>query len=914
MCTTDSSRHALYTILLCLFLAGSAFAQAQVDPARVTYPADQAVNVSLKPLVSWTSPSSYTYFLYVGSAPGDRDVFASGETQVTEVRLSLLPNRKYFLRLWSKIDGNWYAKDSSFTTVAAAALTTPADGAVNVDPGEDITWTPVPEVQAYSLKIGSAAGADDVFRSGETQATSLQVSVLQPSKTYYAAIWTKVGGGWRKSESSFQTGIGISHFVSPRNGMQGVDPYAPLTWTSVPLADAYALHVGTAPGLKDVYASAETLKTSALVPLTPGTHYYARIFTRRGTAWRSSDISFTTGTGRAHLVKPLDGATGVDPTELFVWNEVLDASAYVVYVGTATGLKDIAATKEQTAAFWRPVGLASDRDYFIRLWTKKGTQWLYTDAAIHTGVGIAHLLTPRDKQLEVDPATVFQWTAVPQAEAYSLWVGTTAGAKDIAAISETLVTSSAVPGLEPGVQYFAKLWTKVDGVWRGESTAFTTGSGIARLLAPTAEAEDVDPREPLEWSVIADSQAYFVYVGTSPGARDVYATGEIKTTQLSVPGLLWNRDYYVRLWTKKDGLWRFTDSKFHTGGLRARLLNPINEALEIDPFQSFSWSEVDGASSYFLAIGTQPGAADIYNSNEMPVTRSSVRPYGLMPETRYFARLWTIKDGSWRYVDSSFTTRAVANQRSRGETIATMARLVDEVRKMANDPVESRPFEGTILARVVANRGRTSADCVDFSLALAEVAGNEHIFARVVTTTLTGTDVDGHTLVEFLEPVSGDWIAADSTFGAIYYNPENDVSQSVTDINARLLSNEYEGIFVNFVTDYGDWLMRRYYVDPLVNFANIVPEGVKLASAAVNLPEAFVIESDPLTSQGVEGFYMIRFADPDGRVLLDDGGQALEYSPRSNTLWSGTTHLTSSWSLVDFPEGAKLYSVRRIRF
>ncbi|MGO9273436.1 MAG: choice-of-anchor D domain-containing protein, partial [Terriglobia bacterium] len=50
----------------------------------------------------------------------------------------------------------------------------------------------------------TTAGADDVYDSGSTAATSEQVS-LQPSHVYYVRIWTITGGNSYYSDTSFQT-------------------------------------------------------------------------------------------------------------------------------------------------------------------------------------------------------------------------------------------------------------------------------------------------------------------------------------------------------------------------------------------------------------------------------------------------------------------------------------------------------------------------------------------------------------------------------------------------------------------------------------------------------------------------------------------------------------------------------------
>jgi hypothetical protein len=107
---------------------------------------------------------------------------------------------------------------------------------------------------------------------------------------------------------------------------------------------------------------------------------------------------------------------------------------------------------------------------------------------------------------------------------------------------------------------------KVGGVWRYRDSTFkaaTAAPPVATLTFPANGATDVDRTLPFQWTTVAGVQAYYLYVGSVPGARDLVNTGEIQQTSYLVRTTLpSNQTLYVRLWTKLDGIWRFADSTF----------------------------------------------------------------------------------------------------------------------------------------------------------------------------------------------------------------------------------------------------------------------------------------------------------------------------------------------------------------
>src|SRR2546426_8962948 len=112
----------------------------------------------------------------------------------------------------------------------------------------------------------------------------------------------------------------------------------------------------------------------------------------------------------------------------------------------------------------------------------------------------------------------------------------------------------------------------------------------ATLLYPTNGAVNADLSQPIQWTSVANVQAYYLYVGTTPGAKDLVNTGEILQTSYLVKQLPAEQTVYARIWTKFGGVWRYTDSSFSAARLSARLTYPVNGAVNADLSQPIKWT------------------------------------------------------------------------------------------------------------------------------------------------------------------------------------------------------------------------------------------------------------------------------------------------------------------------------------
>jgi hypothetical protein len=420
----DRSKQAILLLALWfgLFLqvaCSSGKAAVESDPvqasvttttARIIVPSDQAIGVDPYVPFAWDADTrADNYQISVGTSTGASDVWISGSLTGTSVYVpGLQPNTPYHVRLQANFPNNTYGfNDSVFTTATGLAhLTSPVDGATDVDPSATLSWNAVLDAQMYNLYISeNAPGLSDVYNSGDLPnitsfseaatipntrfygtSSSLVPPALRPNTKYYARLVTKKATNTAYVDSTFTTGQGVARLVSNENadGRGAVASTTQFSWNRVEDADPqapYSLSVGSRPGLSDIWATGSTSETTATLPqglLQPNSVYYVRLATRKK---KTSYVDSTFSTGSfphnsgsvitSRILTPTKGATGVDPLAPISWSSVPNAQ-FILYVGDGTqpGVDDrnYVATSLSSATAWVG-GLLGGKTYYATLIT-----------------------------------------------------------------------------------------------------------------------------------------------------------------------------------------------------------------------------------------------------------------------------------------------------------------------------------------------------------------------------------------------------------------------------------------------------------------------------------------------------------------------------------------------------------------
>jgi hypothetical protein len=434
----------------------------------------------------------------------------------------------------------------------ASKLSSPVDGAANVDTAWPFTWTSITSAPANRLTVGTTPGGADLVDTGEMQGTAYAASNLPGGQTLYARIWTKLTANtWSYTDASFATAARASFFYPTHNAI-AVDPTLPFTWTAVPGALAYTLNVGTSLGAKNLVDTGEIPSTSYVAASLPlGQTLYARIWTKFATRWDLADIAFTTG-GYATFVYPTNNLSNVNTKQPFRWTPAPTSLGYRVTIGSSAGASNLADSGEIPGPSFVAPALPPNQWLFARIATHFAAGWQWQDIRFATSRG-AYLLTPAAGAVVGVACSAIGWTPVADARAYTLNLGTTAGAKDVLDTGATPYTTLTPPTLPANRQIFARIWTKFASDWTYSDVQFSTG--LATLTSPANSASGVKTSGSFQWSAVPGAAAYRLYVGDTAGASNRINSGEVTQTSYPMTGLPAPSQLYAQLWTKTNGCW-----------------------------------------------------------------------------------------------------------------------------------------------------------------------------------------------------------------------------------------------------------------------------------------------------------------------------------------------------------------------
>lgn len=191
--------------------------------------------------------------------------------------------------------------------------------------------------------------------------------------------------------------------------------------------------------------------------------------------------------------------------------------------------------------------------------------------------------------------------------------------------------------------------------FRLSAAAGSNANDASTLYQPANGQVIVQSATPFRWNAVSGAVAYYLWVGTSPGTKDVINSGELAASQLalnSVTLLPRETPLFARLYYLMDGRWRFdADVAFSVSTETADLLYPTAGAVltEASMALPFRWQASPSATAYYLFVGTRPGLFDVINSGEIAAPTTTREMLRQMPvNTWLYARLHVLEAGVWR--------------------------------------------------------------------------------------------------------------------------------------------------------------------------------------------------------------------------------------------------------------------------
>ena len=298
------------------------------------------------------------------------------------------------------------------------------------------------------------------------------------------------------------------------------------------------------------------------------------------------------------------------------------------------------------ARFNNPTGLTVDSD---------GTVYVADSGNyIVRKIPVSLMLTPANGANLSSSTVTFTWNAGVNAAQYQLKVGTTLGGSDLYLGTAGSQLTDTATGLH-GSTIYVQLEAKVNGVWNISRYLYTLANTTKAVMAtPTSGSTLTNASTTFTWSAGSGSPEYKLFIGSTPGAFDLYAglagTGLSQPVTLPTDG----RTIYVQLLTLVGGQWKANNYSYTALDTRGVMTSPVDRSTLTSASAVFTWTGDSSIIGYKLAIGSTLGASDIYSKNEGTSTTDTVAlPTDGSP---IYVQLGSTTDGTtWNYTYYTYT-------------------------------------------------------------------------------------------------------------------------------------------------------------------------------------------------------------------------------------------------------------------
>ena len=261
------------------------------------------------------------------------------------------------------------------------------------------------------------------------------------------------------------------------------------------------------------------------------------------------------------LTAPEDGALDVFPDENLFWNPVVDATGYIVRMGTQSGATDFLDDVVTTDAFLNIPTMDNNTIYYVTIIPFSLTD--VADGCIETTFQVGDQLSPECISLtfpesgatDVSIFTSFDWEFLENADGYFFSLGTTPYGRELVDnLDIGDVTSFSVNELEYNTTYYISVVPYgAFGEAVGCDEEFFTTENLPVPDCPTIEtpnnnATDVAVNTTINWLSVENADGYTISVGTIPGGTDLINEENVLDATSINPGTLENETvYYVSI-------------------------------------------------------------------------------------------------------------------------------------------------------------------------------------------------------------------------------------------------------------------------------------------------------------------------------------------------------------------------------
>ncbi len=376
-----------------------------------------------------------------------------------------------------------------------ATMSTPAASSTLTGSTVNFTWYPSNAAQAYWLDVGSTAGGNNYYSSGNLgTALSTTVTGLPTNgSTVYATLYSMISGNWVSSPytyTAFNSGAETAVMTSPTPSSMLTGSTVTFSWSAGSATPPeYWLDIGSSAGGNNYYSSGNlgnVLTTTVSGLPTNGSPVYATLYTLVSGTWTPNAYTYTALNASAAtgiLTTPTPGSTLTSSTVTFDWTAGSPGPySYWMDIGNTAGGNNYYSSGNLGNAQTTTVnGLPTDGStIYVTLYTLIGGNWVgnaYTYTALNATSGLAAMQTPVPGSMLSGTTATFTWSSDSNATAYWVDIGTTAGGNNIYSSGNlgTALTTTVYTLPANSTTIYLSLYSYVGGQWVNNTVTYTSG-------------------------------------------------------------------------------------------------------------------------------------------------------------------------------------------------------------------------------------------------------------------------------------------------------------------------------------------------------------------------------------------------------------------------------------------------------
>jgi hypothetical protein len=311
---------------------------------------------------------------------------------------------------------------------------------------------------------------------------------------------------------------------------------------------------------------------------------------------------------------------------------------------------------------------SNGQTFYVRLYSLIDGAWQYTNYTyVASGSPTpATLTTPTpDTSSPLSGTSVsFSWNPGNEATHFELFVGTSVGSSNLYGSGNVTATSETVSDLPSnGQTLYVRLYSLIDGVWQYTNYTYVASGSPTPAVLTTPTPDTSTPVSgtsvTFSWNPGNLATHFEFIVGTSVGSSNLYGSGSVTATAETVSDLPSNgQTFYARLYSLINGAWQYNDYTYKASGspTPAALTTPTpdtNTPLS-GTSVTFSWNPGNLATHFEFIMGTSVGSSNLYGSGSVTATSETVSDLPSNGEKLY-ARLYSLINGAWQYIDYTYT-------------------------------------------------------------------------------------------------------------------------------------------------------------------------------------------------------------------------------------------------------------------